>query len=97
MIRCIQTEDTPAFDRKYEDREFYRGRVFRTQQNGIPIEATVYLGNHGKRKNAELLLSVGNLHFRFIQADVAEVFDGESDEDFQENPQYALRSQGGPR
>jgi hypothetical protein len=95
MIRCIQTEDTPAFERGFDNRELHRGRVFRTQQNGIPIEATIYLGNHGKRKNAELLLSVGNLHFRFVQADIAEVFDGESDEDFEENPEYTLRSQGG--
>lgn len=92
MIRCIKTADTPAFDRGFEDRGFHRGRIIRTVQHGIPIETTIYLGDHGKRKNAELLLSIGNLHFRFVQANVADVFDGEADEEMQQNPQLTLTS-----
>jgi hypothetical protein len=94
MIRCIDTTDMPAFDRGFDRIGLHVGRIIRTTQHGIPVEASIYLGNHGKRKNAELLLSIGSLHFRFVQADVAEVFDGEADEAMEANPYVVISGSG---
>ena len=93
MIRCIKSGDTPALERMMNEAGFHRGKSFRQDWHGIPVEITFYIGNHGKRKNMQMIYSFGDYHFRFKQTGM-DTFDGEFDEQHETNAVGAFRSDG---
>jgi len=93
MIRCIKSGDTPALERMMNEAGFHRGKSFSQIWHGIPVVITFYIGDHGKRKNMQMIFSFGEYHFRFKQTGM-EAFDGDDFEDHETNAIAAFRSDG---